>query len=157
MLMAGDPVWVAGEEGEEYAVRTPATGLVREINYAALANPDQLTSGPAAEGWVAELDLMPAPLDYCQLLWGRSGAETYRGYVLRLGSDEAVLEATRLGEEDPVRGALMLRRRGDSHRGALLEDERADPDSQLSVQAVRDNRQLIETIGGVGDEELRLE
>jgi glycine cleavage system H lipoate-binding protein len=157
MLMAGEPIWVVGLEGDAYAVRTPATGLVREVNYTALAHPEQLESGPSADGWVAELDLMPAPLDYSQLLWGRSGAETYRSYVLELGSDRTVLDQVRVSEEGPERGALMLRRRAESHGPGRSEAGPVDPESQASVRAVSDNRQLIEAIGGVRAEELRLE
>ena len=145
-------------DGLEVALPSPAAGKVLAINYEGLAAPEALLSGPRGDGWIAEIELDPAPLDLSPLTWGRAGAEQYRQFVLATADDRLLLhDIERTGGAGGLDDVRMRRSDFDARwrrwRSHLPESPSFEP-GRRSVEAVSDLRRLLETIGGVDPGEL---
>lgn len=155
----GDALWVLDVGGGiEVSLPSPAAGTILALNYEGLADPERLLSGPRRDGWIAELELDPAPLDLSPLTWGRAGAEQYRQFVLAAAEDALVLhDIERVGGELGLDDVRMRRSDFDarwrSWRSQLPESP-SFPRGRRTVAAVSDLRRLLETIGGVDPGEL---
>ena len=149
----GDPLWVLDAGGIEVALPSPAAGTVVELNYEGLADPESLLGGPRRGGWIAEIELAPAPLDQAPLTWGRAGAEQYRQFVLAAADDALILhDIERSGGAGGLADVRMRRSDFDarwrSWRSRLPESP-SYPHGRRAAAAVADLRQLLETIGGI--------
>lgn len=154
----GDALWVLDVGGVEVALPSPAAGRVLAINYEGLADPEALLNGPRRDGWIAEIELDPAPLDLSPLTWGRAGAEQYRQFVLATAEDALVLgDIERAGDAGGLDDVRMRRSDFDARwrrwRSHLPESPSFDR-GRRSVEAVGDLRRLLETIGGIDPADL---
>jgi glycine cleavage system H lipoate-binding protein len=69
-LRQGEPAWLMGADGHDFAVLSPVDGTVTAVNARASREPDAAAADPYGEGWLVEVSAPRLAADRKQLLEG---------------------------------------------------------------------------------------